>query len=191
MCLVNDQFFLESLPMVLRHVDLIVEESYTAYNLLFFLQATKMFSYISSLRFITSEALPPLSAGTALIKECVNLREVWLSFMGQELFKKDALSVKKFGKKEFVENYAIRELLSLRQIKKVTLFVIRDFQCSVLDDVTVAWEMGPWLKKKFHRRGVDVEVVSFFFLCHASKQRQALSNQSVKMLLKIYYCTVP
>ncbi|KAF1948877.1 hypothetical protein CC80DRAFT_597913 [Byssothecium circinans] len=163
MCLVNDKFYVESLPMMLRHADLVINKSYAAYNLNFFLQATNMYPYIHSLQFNTSHAFPPLSAGANLLRECINLRSVWLSFHVREFFQdetsqRNTRAMQEFNRKAFAENYAFRELLSLKKLETVTLFLIDEPIWNIPTGTDSCWGMRAWLQKKFAGRGVNVHV---------------------------------
>ncbi|KAJ4352379.1 uncharacterized protein N0V89_007727 [Didymosphaeria variabile] len=135
MCHVNDDFFLESLPMFLRHIDIVVGETYTAYGLFFFLQATGMFSYIYSLRYTDAGTLAPSFAGPQLLKECNNLRHVALSFRTDDFPSinrhKKCMQPFYFDKKAFLEAHSFRQLLTLKHIEKVSQIVFRKFPCGL------------------------------------------------------------
>ncbi|KAF1972113.1 hypothetical protein BU23DRAFT_166169 [Bimuria novae-zelandiae CBS 107.79] len=125
MCHVSDDFFFESLPMFLRHIDIVVREAYTAYSLYFFLRATNTFAYIYSLQFRDAAILVPLFAGPQLVKQCINLRHVLFTFEDENVRAahrhKDIGATGPFvlDKKAFLEGYAFRQLLSLKHIEKV------------------------------------------------------------------------
>ncbi|KAJ4301772.1 hypothetical protein N0V90_003866 [Kalmusia sp. IMI 367209] len=157
MCHVNDDFFLESLPMFLRHVNVVVRESYTAYNLRFFLQATGTFPYIYSLRYTSSETLTPFFAGPQLLNDCINLRHVWLSFRLAD-FKFKPLQAVEFDRKSFLEDHSFRQLLALKHVEKVTLFIIRTpgEHVSIPAHLGTCWGVMGWLEKKFRRRNARI-----------------------------------
>jgi len=169
MCHVNDTFFIESLPMFLRHTTMVVRESYTAYNLRFFLQATHTFTNIHSLQFTLAEALTPLSAGADLLSDCINLRHVWLSFCYNDFnFPRDPTvpnnapiavqrAIGSVDMKMFAESYPFRQLLSLKHLERVTLFVTDDGRLP--DGVDDFWGIAWWLARKLQRRGLKVEIV--------------------------------
>ncbi|KAF2690448.1 hypothetical protein K458DRAFT_399757 [Lentithecium fluviatile CBS 122367] len=177
MCHVNDAFFVESLPMFLRHTTMVVRESYSAYNLRFFLQATHTFASIYELRFNLSVAFTSLSAGAQLISDCINLRHVWLSFRRADFnfpnppsqnntqigANAQAGIMGKVDMKSFAESYPFRQLLSLRHLEKVTLFVADDRLLALPSGQKVFWGVAPWLKRKFQRRGLAVEIRLSFF----------------------------
>lgn len=165
-CHVNDDFFVESLPMFLRHSTMIVRASFAAYNLRFFLQATSMFANIYTLHFTTPKTVTPLSAGASLIKDCINLRNVWLSFHPEDcnfrpMHHQPNKLHGKIDKKAFAESYPFRQLLSLKYIESITLFIWREDELQELPEgADHFWGRAEWLEKKFSRRGLNVQVVS-------------------------------
>ena len=168
MCLVSDRFFIESLPMILREAGVVIREPHAAYNLNFFLQATETHAYIHTLQFTTSDAFSPSSAGAALLKNCINLRTVWLTFHVRKLFVHENVSIlerttavpTKFDKKIFAESFAFRELLSLKKVETIALYMLRDDRWGVPHGLDDCFGMVGWLERKFKRRGVSVNVVS-------------------------------
>ncbi|KAF2451323.1 hypothetical protein P171DRAFT_425835 [Karstenula rhodostoma CBS 690.94] len=161
MCHVNDDFFLESLPMFLRHsecisscrcwlanhvlVDIVIREAYTAYGLYFFLQATATFSYVYSLRYYAAATLTPLFAGPQLLKECHNLRHVWLRFSIDEFpsihrYKESNLPFK-LDKKAFLENHSFRQLLTLKHIEKVSKHVPPGSRVVTFQSIQFFWRV--------------------------------------------------
>ena len=169
MCHVNDAFFIESLPMFLRHTTMVVRESYSAYNLRFFLLATHTFANIYELHFTLAEAFTPLSAGAGLLSDCINLRHVCLSFRYHDFnFPRDPsvhhnaamVGLRVLGKvdmKVFAESYPFRQLFSLKHMEKVTLAVAADGRLP--DGIDDFWGIAGWLARKFRRRGLKVDVV--------------------------------
>jgi hypothetical protein len=168
MCHVNDDFFVESLPMFLRHRTLVVRKSSSAYNLRYFLLATNTLASIYKLRFTTAEAFTPLSAGAWLLSNCINLRDVWLSFRRCDFNVLPSATatnnhlnrtLKKIDMKAFAESYPFRQLLSLRYLERVTLFLIND---GLLPDGAsdLLVHIKRWLKRKFEWRKFSlVEIV--------------------------------
>lgn len=172
-CHVNDAFFLESLPMFLRHVNIVVRQSHTAYNLRFFLLATRMFTYIYSLRFTMSETLTPFFAGPQLLDECINLRHVWLTFRLAD-FKFRSVKPEGLDKKAFLEDHSFRKLLALRHVETVTLAIVQSPGEHVAESALLetCWGIRPWLAKKFRRRNQrngrmdGVQIVSVLLTSH-------------------------
>jgi hypothetical protein len=171
MCHVNDAFFVESLPMFLRHTTMVVRESYSAYNLRFFLLATHTFANIYELHFTLAEAFTPLSAGAGLLSDCINLRHVGLSFRYLDFNFPPKPGVPNYvptstrkvtghiDMKAFAESYPFRQLLSLKHMEKVTLFVTADGRLP--DGIEDFWGIAGWLARKFQRRGLMVKIVSY------------------------------
>lgn len=144
MCHVSDEFFLESLPMFLRHsqwilpccrwladhvvVDIVIREAYTAYGLFFFLQATGTFNYVYALRYYSAATLTPFFAGPQLLGECNNLRHVRLEFRTDDfpsMYRhKKSRRPFKLDRKAFLENHSFRRLLMLRHIEKVSELLV-------------------------------------------------------------------
>ncbi|KAF2240916.1 hypothetical protein BU26DRAFT_184460 [Trematosphaeria pertusa] len=167
MCVVDDAFFIESVPMFLKQANIVVREVYTAYNLRFFLQATDTFASVQSLRFIRAEALTPLSAGAALLEDCINLRDLSLSFRFDDFNFPKRLNYAPapsgdLNKKWFADAYAFRHILKLKSVKRITLFAVPSPLPRELFPVGVEsfWGIKPWLEKKFEKRGMKVQIAS-------------------------------
>jgi hypothetical protein len=170
MCHVNDTFFVESLPMFLRHTKMVIRGAYTAYCLRFFLQATHTFASIYELDFTQADAFTPLSAGARLLSDCINLRYVRLAFRGTDLkFPLDSSRAQssadvvagKLNRKAFAESYPFRQILSLKHVEMVTLHITFPGMSSVTVGYDHFWGIGGWLTRKFQRKGLkEVQVVS-------------------------------
>ncbi|KAL5382470.1 hypothetical protein DPSP01_006569 [Paraphaeosphaeria sporulosa] len=169
MCHVNDEFFLESLPMFLKHIDVVIREAYTAYGLYFFLQATGTFSYVYSLSYHAASTLTPFFAGPQLLKECNNIRHVWLKFSNDDFpsIHRHKKSNKPFelDRKAFLENHSFRQLLSLKQVGKITISVVKKSRLLATtsdeerrEDEKV-WGIVRWLENKYLRRNLAVQIV--------------------------------
>ncbi|KAF2871421.1 hypothetical protein BDV95DRAFT_668072 [Massariosphaeria phaeospora] len=74
MCHVNEMFFAEALPLLIKHTIFVVRKSYTAYNLRYFLEATGSFGQITSLVFMNEEITAAGAEAANLFKDCVNLQ---------------------------------------------------------------------------------------------------------------------
>ncbi|KAL5426429.1 hypothetical protein PMIN04_001912 [Paraphaeosphaeria minitans] len=169
MCHVNDDFFFESLPIFLKHIDFVIREASTAYGLYFFLQATRTFSCVHSLSYHAASTLTPFFAGPQLLKECNNLRHVWLKF-GSDDFPsihrhKKSNPPFKLDRRAFLENHSFRQLLSLKQIEKITICIVKKLtrlgatvEEERREDEQV-WGVVGWLKKKYLRRNLAVQII--------------------------------
>jgi len=162
-CCVSDDMFHEALPVALMEANLVVDKPYTAYNLAFFLAATETHSRIRSLTFGTPASLGPSFAGSQLLTSCFNLRHVTLIFAQSDFVFEE---MNRWGgsgrldKKAFTENHAFRQLLALRHIQRVDLrcpfFSVRGVSEGAY---STFFGIAPWLKKKFSRRGLKVQIV--------------------------------
>jgi hypothetical protein len=167
MCHVNDTFFMESLPMFLRHTTMVIRGAYTAYCLRFFLQATHTFANIYELDFTLADAFTLLSAGAGLLSDCINLRHIRLSFRYQDMkFPLDSSQARtsadvitgKLNKKAFAESYPFRQILSLKHMERLTLSVTSSV--NLPEGADHFWGISGWLTRKFQRKGLKVQVVS-------------------------------
>lgn len=156
-CLVNDCFFFDALPIVLQQVNFVVRSLYGAFNLFFFLQTTNMLAYARSILFHTSDAFVISSAGAQILTRCRNLRRVGLNFetptLKQACAKRDSSEEElKIDMKWFAEAYSFDRLLALNNIEQVRLFY-RDHEMPH----DLVEKMATWLREQFHKQ---VDVVS-------------------------------
>ncbi|PVI03584.1 hypothetical protein DM02DRAFT_726356 [Periconia macrospinosa] len=151
MCLVNDAFFFDALPVVFRRSNFIMRSQYEAFNLLFFLRTTETFVHVRSLSFYASDAFLISSAGAELIKKCTNLRAVGMYFEWENMRLAPVTTGTCLDKEWFFEAYSIDQLLKLKSIRRITLFACRLEYVRPLKEV-VSWSL------KQQRNQVDISV---------------------------------
>lgn len=156
-CLVNDCFFFDALPIVLQQVNFVVRSLYGAFNLFFFLQTTDMLACARSILFHTSDAFVISSAGAQILTRCGNLRRVGLNFetpmLKQACAKRDSSEEElTIDMKWFAEAYSFDRLLALNNIEQVRLF-FRDHEMPH----DLVEKMATWLRERSQKQ---VHVVS-------------------------------
>lgn len=85
-----------------------------------------MFPYVYSLLYVDTDTLAPSFVGSQLLKECINLRHVWLTLKIEDLpsvhrYKQTTPALPfLLDKKAFLEAHSFRQILALKHIEKVS-----------------------------------------------------------------------